>query len=245
MTTKEKFKYFSQELRFWYKKYYSYALTCSIALHLLLLGLYYLIQKLSEESAEAPMVRIMKYSDLGPPPSLANEQAPQPVAVQAAAALPSIAIPIPVPDEQAPAEQTIATQTEMSQQTNTSTTGTGTGDSIVVGSGDIGKIQEQTDNDPGINDYVPVEKNPEPVKIVQPAYPDIAIRAGLEGTVLVKVLVNKDGRVEKSVMIKNDGMNVFDEPALTAAKHWVFTPAIMNGHPVKVWVVVPLRFRLR
>ncbi len=244
MTAPQRFRFFAQELRRWYQRYFTYGLIFSVALHMLILGLYFLVKKLSEQETEPPMVRILKYSELGPPPSL-QENESQPVAVAASAALPTIAIPIPVPDEQAPAEQTIATQSEMSQQVST-TTGTGGGDSVVVSPGDIGKIQNDfQDAEPDMNEYIPVEKNPEPVKMVQPTYPDLAIRAGLEGTVYVKVLVSKEGKVEKAVMVKNDGMNVFDEPAITAAKQWVFTPAIMNGHPVRVWVMVPLRFRLR
>lgn len=246
MNTQKRLRFFAVELRLWYQRYFTIGMLFSITLHLLIIGLYFLVKKLSEEETEPPMVRILKYSELGPPPSL-QENAPQPVAVAASAALPTIAIPIPVPDEEAPAEQTIATQTEMSQQVSTSDIGSGTGDSIVVNPGDIGAIRGdfQIDEDPDIDAYIPVEKNPEPVKMVQPQYPDLAIRAGLEGTVYVKVLVNKEGKVDKAVMVKNDGMTVFDEPAISAAKQWVFTPAIMNGHPVKVWVMVPLRFRLR
>ncbi len=244
MKQKKKFRFFAEEPRFYYQRYFSYGMMYSVAIHLFFIGLYFLIDKLSEEPPVEYTVRILKYSDLGPPPSITNEPTPQPIAVQVPASLPTIAIPVPVPDDQAPAEQTIATQEQMSQQVSTATTNLGSGDSIIVGSGDIPKVNDAPE-DPGFNDYVPVEKNPEPVKMVQPTYPDLAIRAGLEGTVYIKVLVNKEGRVEKAVMVKNDGMSVFDEPALTAAKQWVFTPAIMNAHPVKVWVMVPLRFRLR
>lgn len=238
------FQFFRQELRYFYQRYFSLGLIYSVSIHALLIGIYFLVIELTKEDDKVFTVRILKYSDLGPPPSLANENTAQPVAVAPAAALPSVAIPIPVPDEQAPPEQTIATQTEMAN-VNPVGTGTGTGDSISVSGGPVEIPKEIQEEDPDPGAYVPVEKDPEAVQMKQPTYPELAIRAGLEGTVYVKVLVNKSGRVEKAIMVKNDGMNVFDEPALAAAKQWVFTPAIMNGHPVKVWVVVPLKFRLK
>ena len=57
----------------------------------------------------------LKYTDLGPPPSLTNQAAPA-VAVSGPAVRPSIGVPVPVPDAEVSPEQTIASQTELSQQ---------------------------------------------------------------------------------------------------------------------------------
>jgi protein TonB len=81
------------------------------------------------------------------------------------------------------------------------------------------------------------------VKQVQPDYPEIARRAGVEGTVWVKILVDKEGKAKKAVVMKSDA-EIFDEPAKAAALQWVFTPAIMNNGPVAVWAAVPFRFKL-
>ena len=100
------------------------------------------------------------------------------------------------------------------------------------------KIEEE----PSPDAFIPVEKLPVPVRQVRPDYPDIARRAGIEGTVWVKILVDKEGKARKAIVLKSDA-EIFDEPATKAALQWVFTPAIMNNGPVAVWVAVPFRFQ--
>ena len=90
---------------------------------------------------------------------------------------------------------------------------------------------------------VPVDKQPVPVKQVAPEYPEVARRAGVVGTVWVKILVNKEGKAEKVVIMKSDS-EIFNDAALAAAKQWVFTPATLNNGPVEAWAVIPFRFRL-
>ena len=92
-------------------------------------------------------------------------------------------------------------------------------------------------------DFVPYDKEPQIVKKVEPAYPEAARRAGLEGKVIVKMWVGKDGRVGEVVVLKSDA-DIFNEPAIAAAKQFVFTPAYLNKEPVAVWVSYPFRFSL-
>ena len=104
------------------------------------------------------------------------------------------------------------------------------------------RIEERIDEeDPA--DFVPVEKQPVPVKSVQPEYPEIARRASVEGTVWVKILVDKEGKAKKAVVMKSDA-EIFNDPSIKAALQWVFTPAMMNNGPVAVWAMVPFHFKL-
>jgi len=64
-----------QELRTLTRKYSTTALLVAGSLHAAGIGAYYGIQKLLEEDEPVYSVRIMKYSDLGPPPSITNSQA--------------------------------------------------------------------------------------------------------------------------------------------------------------------------
>jgi protein TonB len=184
------------------------------------------------------MVRIMKYTDLGPPPSIqSNEVAPS-VAAAGPAVKPSIGVPVPVPDAEVNPEQTIATQTELSAQSAPATDmGAGAGGGVQVE-----QNLEITDDGPP-PDFVPYEKEPTIVKSVIPKYPDLALRAGLEGNVFVKLWVDKEGKVRKVVILKSDA-EIFNEAAIEAAKQFVFTPAVMQKGPVSVWVSFPFRFRL-
>ena len=91
-------------------------------------------------------------------------------------------------------------------------------------------------------DFVPYDKEPQIIKKVEPAYPELAKRAGLEGSVIVKMLVDTKGKVAQVVVLKSDA-EVFNEPAIQAAKQFVFTPATVKNKPVAVWISYPFRFR--
>jgi len=92
-------------------------------------------------------------------------------------------------------------------------------------------------------DFVPVDKQPVPLSSVNPVYPDSARRAGIEGTVWVKALVDTDGAVKKAVVMRSDNQ-IFDTAAIDAIMKWKFTPAIDKGKFVRVWVMVPFHFKL-
>ncbi len=229
-------RYGAPELKRNYQKYFSTGLAIGIAFHLLGLFTYYGATHFGSEEERIPVVRLMKYTDFAPPPSLTSQQVPQ-VAVSAPVAKPTVGIPVPVPDAEVSPEQTIATQQEMSQTSPVDVgSGAGKGDSLVV---DI-KVEDE----PDINAFVPVEREPMPVKRVSPPYPEIAKRAGVEGKVYIKALVDKEGKVKKAVVLKSDA-EIFNPAALEAVHQWVFTPAVMNNGPVTVWVVVPFNFQLK
>lgn len=231
--------YGRQELKRVLHKNYMWGMIISVALHMAALGSYYAAVYLGEDDENLPVVRVkLKYSDLGPPPSISSIPLPPPVGV-AAAVKPSIGMPVPVPDAEVSAEQTIATQQELSS----------TPSPALEDLGNQGNVQVEQDieidaDEPGMDEFVPVEKAPQIVKSVVPVYPDMARRAGLEGVVWVKILVGKDGKPIK-VAVARASTEIFEEPALEAAKQFLFTPAVMNNGPVKVWVSVPFRFKLK
>ena len=80
---------------------------------------------------------------------------------------------------------------------------------------------------------------PSPVK-----YPRLAKRRGIEGTVLVEVLIAKDGHQIKQKLIKSSGANVLDDAALKAIKKWRFSPHIVDGIAIAHRVQIPVRFKL-
>jgi periplasmic protein TonB len=74
-------------------------------------------------------------------------------------------------------------------------------------------------------------------------YPDLAVRAGVEGTVIVLAYVNKDGVVTQTSVVRGIGGGC-DEAAMEAVKKVRFKPGMQRGKPVNVKVSVPVRFRL-
>jgi protein TonB len=226
----------TQYLRSLYTKHLLRALVIATSLHLAVLGAYYVSGLFGVDEVALPTIRIT-ITELGPPPSIANTSAVPQVAVSVPSARPEFARPVPVPDAEANPEQTIATQEELSE-----ISGPVTG---LEGAGGFVAMEHElviADEDPP--DFVPVEQQPVPVKQVNPVYPELAKRAGVEGTVWVKILVDKEGKAMKAVVMKSDN-ETLDAAAVEAALGWVFTPAMMNNGPVAVWAAVPFRFKLK
>ncbi len=220
-------------------KYTGVGLAIAISVHFMGVGAYWGAQYLNREDDNAPTVRVLSYSELGPPPSIQNQQALPQVAVSTPMAKPNVGVPVPVPDAEVSPEQTIATQQELSKIAGPMTQGTG-GDSVGVSMGNF-KVPEDDGPPP---DFVPVEKEPQIIKQVMPKYPELAQRAGIEGRVIVKIWVDKDGKPHKAIVMKSDA-EIFNQPAVDAAMQYRFTPAIMNKGPVAVWVVIPFTFKLK
>jgi TonB family protein len=93
------------------------------------------------------------------------------------------------------------------------------------------------------SDMVMVEREPVVIAKKEPVYPELAMRAGIEGKVWVKIWVDKRGMPHDVMLIKSD-QEIFNAPALEAARQFRFTPAYLDGKPVDVWVSVPFKFRL-
>lgn len=96
---------------------------------------------------------------------------------------------------------------------------------------------------PSMNDFVPVDKMPQVINSIAPHYPELAKRAGIEGTAYVKVLLSTEGSPVKAVVIKTDN-EIFNQPSIDAAMKFKFTPAERDNKPVAVWVVIPFRYKL-
>jgi len=77
-----------------------------------------------------------------------------------------------------------------------------------------------------------------------PEYPLIGRKRGYQGTVIVEVLVNRDGRVGDLRVFASSGYSLLDQAALTTVKVWTFYPGMKAGKKVDMWVKVPVRFRL-
>lgn len=75
-------------------------------------------------------------------------------------------------------------------------------------------------------------------------YPELARKAGMEGLVVVKVVVEPDGTVSYPEVIRSSG-DLLDNAAVDAVTQLRFRPGLQRGQPVRVSFAVPVRFRLR
>ena len=93
---------------------------------------------------------------------------------------------------------------------------------------------------PPIREAIPVyRKNP------SPKYPRVARKRGYQGTVIMEVLVNREGRVEDLRLFESSGYTVLDRAATASVKNWLFEPGMRGDEKVEMWVKVPIRFRLK
>lgn len=87
---------------------------------------------------------------------------------------------------------------------------------------------------------------PSPLKEVKPAYTAEAMRAKVQGTVLLECVVLPDGSVGNVQVVKSlDPTFGLDQEAIKAAKQWRFRPGTRMGEPVAVLVTIELTFTLR
>ena len=78
----------------------------------------------------------------------------------------------------------------------------------------------------------------------KPHYPEVARLAQIEGTVIVKVLVDIDGSIKAADIVK--GVHpLLDRAALKAALLCTFEPGRQRQMKVATWVAVPYNFKLR
>lgn len=78
---------------------------------------------------------------------------------------------------------------------------------------------------------------------VEPQYSEEARMAGFQGTVLLKVVVDKDGIARNIQVLRPLGLGL-DEKAIEAVSRWQFKPGTKGGEPVNVFAQIEVNFRL-
>lgn len=101
-----------------------------------------------------------------------------------------------------------------------------------------------------LNIFVAYDEAPSPIGgflAIQRAlrYPEIARKAGIEGRVIVQVQISVKGGVVNAKVIKSLGHSGCDQAAIKAIKSVKWKPALQRDKPVKVWVAIPVIFKLK
>lgn len=81
------------------------------------------------------------------------------------------------------------------------------------------------------------------LKRVGPEYPDLAVRAQLEGVVILEALVDRQGRVEDVRVLRS--IPLLDNAAKAAVRQWQYSPLLLNGKPERFFVTVTVSFSLK
>ena len=91
-----------------------------------------------------------------------------------------------------------------------------------------------------------VQERPELLAAPQPVYPARLVEAGVEGLVMVQVVVDTTGRPESgSLRVVRSSNSGFDAAAAASIRGALFRPGRVWGRAVRVLVQVPVAFRLR
>lgn len=79
----------------------------------------------------------------------------------------------------------------------------------------------------------------------KPDYPSSARRAGIEGQVRLRALVDENGRVKLVEIVQGSGNDALDASARKTLKKWRFSPAEVNGKRLEKWCILTIKFELK
>ncbi len=77
---------------------------------------------------------------------------------------------------------------------------------------------------------------------VEPSYPVLAKSARIQGNVLLKAIIDKDGNIQDLQLLSGHPMLV--PAAINAVKQWRYRPYLLNGQPVEVETTITVIFTL-
>jgi protein TonB len=216
------------------------AVACALLLHagMFWIGSGWFMSGAVPPSIPRPVTVTMSYRNFSTPAAVTHQE---PVTPPDNAGLerPKTPAKLPKKNEQGregrPEEKNDASRTQQEQATNAEEA-TASGDS--QGSAALAKKSGGTAA--LVRAAVPLYKvNP------TPRYPAAARRRGHQGTVVLSVHVDEQGRVSNLWLFESSGHGSLDTAALQAVKNWIFEPGMQGGSTVAMWVNVPVRFELK
>ena len=107
---------------------------------------------------------------------------------------------------------------------------------VVAAFAQPGQVDDQ------VYEFIVVDEKPVIITDAQPDYPQSAIDAGIEGTVVVKVIIDANGNVASAEIFRS--IPRLDNAALQTARRKVFSPGVVDGSPVSVEMNIPIAFNL-
>ena len=161
---------------------------------------------------------------------------------------PQVVAPVVTASSDARDRAGIPTETPAETESQGSGTGggAGTGQGTGLGEGAGPGIGPGTGGGTGGGPYRPGSgiTPPQIVREVKPDYTDDARRRGIEGDVVLEIVVRRDGSVGEVKVLQGLGGGL-DRRAIDAVRQWKFSPAKRFGTPVDVLVEVAVEFKLR
>ena len=77
---------------------------------------------------------------------------------------------------------------------------------------------------------------------VEPQYPMTAKQLHIQGVVILKAVISREGRIEQAETVQ--GQDLLSHAALGAVRQWKYRPYYLNGEPVEVETRITVNFVL-
>jgi protein TonB len=87
------------------------------------------------------------------------------------------------------------------------------------------------------------DERPKLIKEIKPVYPEIARQSMVQGVVVIQAFIDEEGQVYVAKVIKS--VPLLDQAAIDAVRQWKYSPAKLNGKPVRVQADITITFRLK
>lgn len=145
----------------------------------------------------------------------------------------------PVPQQPAPHDPPETMPDESSQRTGAPMPPPGE-KRPALDTGPVAAVSNQPAPLPVREDAMPDYSNNPPI-----VYPRRARQKGYEGTVVLEVLVDRNGKVDDLRVLASSGYGILDRSAVASVKAWTFTPAKKGSGTIDMWIKVPIRFNLK
>ena len=111
------------------------------------------------------------------------------------------------------------------------------------GPGSLGPVVSESISSSGPAGPVRVGGNirvPTRIQFVEPAYPPTARAAGVQGVVILELVIGTDGAVSNARVLRS--IPQLDQAALDAVRQWRYEPTLLNGVPVPVIMTATVNF---
>lgn len=187
------------------------------------------LPKMVKVQTVAPQILKIDNPKLAQPEAI---QVPQQIKLPSTTAMPNVGMPN-------------SPQVAMASQGSGSGSGFGQGLGGGIGSGHGGGLGAGTGGGygGGIMSVGGGVSAPQLIHSVQPEFTDEARQQKYQGVVEIQLIVDSNGNPENVEVVKHLGMGL-DQKAIEAVRQYKFHPAMFQGHPVPVRLVVDVDFRL-
>lgn len=95
------------------------------------------------------------------------------------------------------------------------------------------------------NNYPDNVNPPELLEFQRPVYPKNLRERDIEGKVILKLLIDKEGKVQEIQIFESSGYKMFDQIAIKAVRQWRFKPARKGNQQRGSWVLIPINFQIK